>query len=127
MIYDPGSNLAEFNDFVQKEGLGSGFRARNAQHTDWSNRVDLRISQEIPFFGDSKGRLYFKIYNLGNMLNEDWGKVTDAQFFSPQVLDASVDPVTGQFIIEEYHDRSIERVYAQRSLWEARLGFDIKF
>jgi hypothetical protein len=60
------------------------------------------------------------------MLNNDWGEIVDAQFFTPEIVDASVD-AQGRFVFEDFSDRSIERTYINRSLWEARLGFDIKF
>jgi hypothetical protein len=60
------------------------------------------------------------------MLNDDWGKITDAVFFTPEVVGASVDS-QGRFVFEDFSDRSIERTVINRSLWEARIGFDIKF
>jgi outer membrane receptor for ferrienterochelin and colicin len=118
---------AGFDAFVAANGLGPGFQTRNAHNTGWSSRFDLRISQEVSLPGDFIGRLYFKVYNFGNMLNDDWGEIVDAQFFTPEVIDADVDPVTGQFIFNEFDDRSIERTYINRSLWEARFGIDVKF
>ena len=61
------------------------------------------------------------------MLNDDWGKITDAEFFSPEVVDTDVDPVTGQFIFNSFRRDSVETVYINRSLWEARLGIDVRF
>ncbi len=126
VVFDSGFDQAAFFQWVQDNGLSSGFQERNGQNASWNNRVDLRLSQEIPLPADLKGRLYFKVYNLGNMLNDDWGKVTDATFFSPRVVDASVDS-SGRFVFEDFSDRSIEEVYPNRSLWEARLGIDIRF
>jgi len=60
------------------------------------------------------------------MLNDDWGKITDAQFFTPQVVNSDVD-AQGRFVFNSFSDRSLERVVINRSLWEARLGFDIRF
>ena len=77
--------------------------------------------------GNFKGRLYAKIYNFGNFLNDDWGKIEDSVFFTPQIVDASIDSVTGQYIYEEFNDRSLERTIVNRSLWEARIGIDIRF
>ena len=38
----------------------------------------------------SAAHVYLKVKNLGNLLNDDWGKVTDAQYF-PVVVNASLD------------------------------------
>ena len=70
--------------------------------------------------------MYLKIYNLGNLLNDDWGRVTDAQYFPVRVVDADVDD-QGRFVFNSFSDRSNERVIVGASLWEARLGFDIRF
>ena len=42
-------------------------------------------------------------------------------------IDASVDDETGQFIFEDFNDRSIQRTFISRSLWEVRAGIDIRF
>lgn len=126
VIFDPGFDQAAFFQWVQDNGLSPGIQERNAQNASWSNRWDLRIDQEIPLPGDFRGRLYFKVYNLGNMLNDDWGKITDAQFFTPEIVNTDVAP-DGRFIFNSFRDRSIERVYPNRSLWEARIGVDIRW
>lgn len=126
VVFDSGFDQQAFFDWVAANGLAPGFQPRNAQNAGWSSRFDLRISQEIPLGGDFLGRVYFKVYNFGNMLNSDWGKITDSTFFTPQVVDASVDS-EGRFVFEDFSDRSIETTIINRSLWEARLGIDIKF
>ncbi|MDZ7769197.1 MAG: carboxypeptidase regulatory-like domain-containing protein [Woeseiaceae bacterium] len=128
VVFDPGFDTTEFFNWVNREGLGAGLQERNAQHAGWSNRIDLRMDQEFPaFVGDAKGRVFLKVYNLGNMLNDDWGKQVDAQFFSVQVVNSSVDPVTGQYIFESFSDRSVEDLLESRTLWEVRLGVEIDF
>jgi len=126
VVFDPGFDQAAFFQWVDDKGLAPGFQKRNDHNADWSSRFDLRVSQEIPLGGDFTGRLYFKVYNFGNMLNDDWGKITDAVFFTPQVINNSVDS-EGRFVFEDFSDRSIEETVINRSLWEARIGIDIKF
>jgi len=117
---------AEFWAFVEREGLKPGFTKRNAFNTGWTQTMNLSIRQEIPMGDSFRGNLYFKVRNLGNLLNDRWGKVTDAQFFSPQVIDAGVND-EGQFVFEDFHDRSIQRTYIGPSLWEVRVGLDVRF
>lgn len=126
VVFDPGFDQAAFFQWVDDHGLKPGFTKRNGQNAGWSSRFDLRVSQEIPMPGDFIGRLYFKVYNFGNLLNNDWGKITDAVFFTPRIVDASVDS-QGRFVYERFSDRSIETTIINRSLWEARIGIDIKF
>ncbi|HSN50950.1 MAG TPA: hypothetical protein VLS87_00360, partial [Woeseiaceae bacterium] len=126
VVFGADFDQQAFFEWAAANGLGPGFTERNGYNTGWSSRFDLRISQEIPLPADLVGRLYFKVYNLGNMLNDNWGEIVDAQFFTPEIVDASVD-AQGRFVFEDFSDRSIERTYINRSLWEARIGFDIKF
>ena len=48
---------------------------RNGALTPWVNRFDLRILQDINFTGDAKNKLQLSIdiFNLGNLLNKNWG------------------------------------------------------
>ncbi len=126
VVFDPDFDQEAFFAWAAGQGLGPGFTERNGYNTGWSNRFDLRISQEIPLPANLVGRIYFNVYNLGNLLNDDWGEIVDAQFFTPEIVGASVDD-QGRFVYESFSDRPIERTYVNRSLWEARLGFDIKF
>ena len=73
------------------------------------------------------GNLYFKVKNLGNLLNDDWGKVTDAQYF-PQVVIRDLDVLPGGVMqYEEFRDVGLQRTYVNPSLWEIRFGLDIRF
>jgi hypothetical protein len=53
--------------------------------------------------------------------------VSIAEFFTPQIVNAGVDGTTGQFIYTGFSDNSLQTTVDERSLWEARLGIDIKF
>lgn len=46
---------------------------RNACREPWSNRIDVRLAQNVPGF--SKGNLQFTVdvLNFGNLLNSSWG------------------------------------------------------
>jgi hypothetical protein len=127
VVYGPDFDVAGFNQWIADQGLAPGFQGRNAQHADWSSRFDLRVSQEIPLGSDFVGRVYLKVYNFGNLLNDDWGKITDAVFFTPEVVRGAVIEDTGQFYYDSFRARSIETTIINRSLWEARVGIDIKF
>jgi len=126
VVFGPDFDQEAFFAWVADKGLAPGFTERNGYNTGWSTRFDLRVSQDISLPAGFRGRAYLKIYNLGNLLNDDWGEIVDAQFFTPEIVAASVDG-QGRFVYEEFSDRSIERTYINRSLWEARIGVDIKF
>jgi hypothetical protein len=127
VVFADGFETSEFFSWVDREGLDSGFVPRNGTHANWSKRVDIRIDQEFPIgLGDARGSFYFKMYNVGNFLNEDWGQVWDAQFFSVQVVDSDVNE-DGQYVFNSFSDRPISDLWENRSLWQVRLGIGVDF
>lgn len=127
VVLGPNFDLQGFNDFVDRNGYGQGFVDRNAVHAKWSSRMDLRLDQELPtFLGNSNGRVYVKVYNLLNMIDDSWGLQYDAEFFSPQVVDMSLND-QGQYVFERFTDRGVTDLQETRSLWEVRLGIQFEF
>ncbi len=127
VVFNPSFDQAAFFAWVEREGLNSGLQARNDFHADWSNRLDLRISQELPTFIEGTNGLFFlKIYNVGNLLNDSWGEVNDAEFFSQQVVTNSIN-ASGQFVFERFSDRDVNDLKETRSLWEVRAGLEFRF
>lgn len=127
VAFGPSFPTTAFFDWIAREGLSPGLLSRNHDHAKWTTRFDLRVDQELPTFIDgTSGRLFVKIYNVGNLLNDDWGKVNDAQFFSPRIATVSITP-TGQYQYNSFSDNSLNNVITSRSLWEARIGLEFRF
>ena len=129
VVFNPGFDMAGFDDWIQRngyDGTRGGFVPRNDKHADWTTRFDFRFDQEIALFGDARGKLFLKIYKLGNLLNDDWGQVTDAEFFSQQIIQADID-AEGRYVYLRYSDRSVYDVLETRSLWQVRLGIELIF
>ena len=128
VVFGSGFDTEAFFNWVSKNELTRGeMTERNGQHAKWSTRFDLRIDQELPtFIGKSRARLYAKIYNLGNLLNDEWGHVNDAQFFSVQVVNSGIND-QGLLEFERFSDRSINYLLENRSLWDVRIGLEINF
>ncbi len=137
--WDDPAMAQDFQDFIADNNLQPGFQSRNAVHVGWSNVWHLSVRQEIPLGRYMFGNLYFKVKNLGNLLNDDWGKITDSQFFPPEVI-RDIDFVNADgspgcnasttscaFQYEEFSDESLSRTYINPSLWEIRFGIDIQF
>ncbi|MDE0509217.1 MAG: hypothetical protein OXI17_11350 [Gammaproteobacteria bacterium] len=122
----PDFDLAAFSAFVEREGYGAGFVGRNANHADWSSRLDLRIDQQLPLLFGARARGWIKIYNLLNMIDDELGLQYDGQFFSQQVVTSSLND-RGQYVFERFTDRNITDLLEQRSLWELRLGIQFEF
>ncbi len=137
LLYVPGANdpnvvpgpdfdLAAFSAFVEREGYGAGFVDRNANHADWSSRLDLRIDQQLPLFFGARARGWIKIYNVLNMIDDELGLQYDGQFFSQQVVDSWLND-RGQYVFERFRDRNVTDLLEQRSLWELRVGIQFEF
>ena len=99
---------------------------RNSKNAKWSTRFDLRINQELPFIKTSKARLYMKIYNIGNMISDKWGHVTDAQFFTQAAVRGAVDS-EGRYVYSRFEDADVNYLRENRSLWEVRFGLEVLF
>jgi len=127
VIAGPNFDVAAFSAFVASKGLSQGFAERNDQYSKWSSRMDLRIDQELPlFFADSKARMYLKVYNVLNLLHDEWGIQHDAEFFSPDVVTSSVN-AQGQYVYERFTPKSVSDLRETDSLWQVRLGVQFEF
>lgn len=84
---------------------------RNGEDGSWWNKVDVRVSQELPgFTKDHNANVFFVIDNFTNMLNDDWG-------ISERVSFNTVD----------VGDTSPENRQGDASLWQMRIGFNYNF
>ncbi|MFM1897506.1 MAG: hypothetical protein RLZZ385_2580 [Pseudomonadota bacterium] len=127
VVVGPNFDVAGFSAFITDRGLSQGFVERNDDYSKWSGRLDLRLDQEIPlFFADSRARVYLKIYNFLNMLDDEWGQQYDAQFFSPDVVQSTVN-AQGQYVFNNFDNKSVNFLLAPQSLWEMRLGVQFEF
>ena len=127
VTFGSGFDQAGFQAWADEYGFGPGFVSRNEEHARWSSRLDLRIDQELPtFIPGTYGRVYLKIYNLSNLINSDWGKVTDAEFFSRQVVNSSLNE-DGMLTYESFRNRSVSDVQDARSVYEIKAGVEFRF
>ncbi len=119
---------AAFYAWADKKGLKGGrFVGRNSLDSRDSNRIDLRIDQEIPLFvNDLKARGFLKIYNFTNMLNDDWGRQNDAIFAPASIVNVELDP-SGVYEYTSFNPESISAALRQESVWEVRLGLEVNF
>ena len=77
--------IAAFHAFIDSDAYLSAHRgeiaSRNDAHYPWVNQLDLGIQQELPgFFSDHKAIVRLDVYNLLNMLNDDWGDTWGGTF-----------------------------------------------
>ena len=93
--------LADLDAFISSEGCLAGARGqivgRNTCETDWVNIISLRLQQEIQAFGDSTFDVFLDIENLGNLINDDWGRI-DSYTAPSNVSPATVNIVGNQYV-----------------------------
>ncbi|MFZ2509098.1 MAG: TonB-dependent receptor [Steroidobacteraceae bacterium] len=69
---------------------------RNSGRSPWVTTVDLRLAQEIPVWRNARGVVSLDIENLANMINNDWGQVSQVSFiYVSPVLDVNRIATTG--------------------------------
>ena len=139
LVNDPAVE-ADFNAFIAAAGL-EGSRGtilpRNFDETDWRSRINLRIQQEIGLFnipgaGESMLRLYLDIENLGNLLNDDWGRVEQVSFpFNFTAVDEVSINANGQYVYSSFDNFqdgiTPERFFSQPSVYKIQFGLTFQF
>lgn len=62
-------------DRINSNGLGEyagGISGRNAFQEPWVNRLDLKLMQNVPIYGNAKLDLFFDFINFGSFLSRDF-------------------------------------------------------
>ena len=129
VVFGPNFAQQEFFDYAAANGVAPGnFAERNSVNATWSTRLDLRIDQEFPLFVENlKGRAFVKIYNLGNMIDDDWGRQYDAPFSSLTVVQGDYDATNDVYNYSEFEAGEVSDLQTFSSLWEVRAGIEINF
>jgi outer membrane receptor for ferrienterochelin and colicin len=84
---------------------------RNGENGSWWNKVDVRVSQQLPAFTEGhSANVFFVIDNLTNLINEDWGIAERVSFNTVEVADTTPENRQGD-----------------ASLWQMRVGFNYNF
>ncbi len=139
--YAPGFDFAGFQSFIQGNDLNKfqgQIAPKNLGKSPRFNKLDLRISQEIPFFLGGKIELFGDVENVLNLLNSDWGSLRQvafpyrAQIVNVQCLQASGAAVTGtgqacaKYQYSGFREPS-ETIFTNVSIWQIRLGVRLQF
>ncbi len=124
-------NTGAFFDYLEANDLmkyAGGIAPRNASHSNWWGKVDLKLEQELPVFNSGhKVSVYMVIENFTNFLNDDWGVQKEASFpRNFQIVDARIDRVANVYNFNEFFERSQGRV-TNSSTYEIRFGVKYKF
>lgn len=92
--FDPGFDSGAFFAWVDAEGFERGAIAGvGSLEEDWQTDLDIRIQQEIPFFRESKIRLFLDIENVLNLLSDERGVKS---YYNVPSVGSAVGVVSGQ-------------------------------
>jgi outer membrane receptor for ferrienterochelin and colicin len=122
----------EFNAFLNKHGLDKyrgRIAPRNAFFSDWVQKLDMRVSQELPGYGETgKARFVLDIENLPNFLNKKWGQVKQVDFpYMAAVADVAYDAVSNRYIYSNLRKTEPDSVRLLESVWKMQIGIFYDF
>ena len=105
------------------------YAPRNAFTNPSYDRLDVRITQEIPAFRDHKFIFYLDLLNVMNMLDDEDGRVFEYGYNnSRQIIVSGVDG-DGKFLISGLDDD--DNLYLQdgdgQSRWQVQMGLKYRF
>jgi len=133
--------LADLDEFIDGDKCLKGHRGsivtRNNCSTGWTNILSVRFMQEIKF-GESSFDVMLDIENLGNLLNDDWGRVES--YSAPSVVapaNVSIPVAGGPYLLEatsSYNEApsadsiiSSPEIAALPSVYRIQLGVRFRF
>ena len=118
--YINGSELARY---------AGGIAPRNGDNSSMTTMVDLRIQQELPALNPEHSfKLFFDIENLGNLLNDDWGRIERTRYeYERDVVSAVIN--NGQYeYLSLNSDSSIKNFEVlSQSVWQIQIGLKYDF
>ena len=129
--------------FIESEGL-ERYRGkivpRNSGRSPWVTSLDLRLAQEIPIFRKTRGVVSLDVENLANLINNDWGQISQVSFiYVAPVLDVNRIATTGcpggAASCYVYRPRAgatgptppLNSLTALNSVWRVQLGLRFEF
>ncbi|WP_246261419.1 TonB-dependent receptor [Alteromonas ponticola] len=128
--FAPGFDQAAFFSYIGDndclaDNAGTISR-RHACESSWINRIDVRFMQEIMITDEQAIEVIFDIENLGNLLNDDWGRAEGyVQPFNAPVVDVSIND-NGQYVYDNFSEPQ-PSVASVASVWKIQLGVRYKF
>jgi len=127
-----GIDPADFEAFLKRTGLDK-YRGqivpKNSFHSPWFTKIDLRFAQDLPNpISGHRARFVIDIENVGNMLNDKWGRAESVPFpFLTPAVDVNYDAATGRYVYSNLRQDRPERVDVLASVWRASLGLIYDF
>ena len=120
---------SDFFAWADKQGLKRGAIAKKgALDEPWQTDLDIRIQQEIPFFANSKAKIYLDIENFLNMMNDDWGakNYIDTTDILSAVAVVNAEVSGGQYVYSNFQ-KPETTPDTWDSLYRIQLGIRVDF
>ncbi|QJX47533.1 TonB-dependent receptor [Hymenobacter taeanensis] len=93
-VYSAAQQWADLDAFINQDKYLSGRRGqyaeRNGAVRPWQNRLDVRLLQDVfTNIGENRNTLQLSldIFNVGNLINSDWGVFQTANRVNPLTFD----------------------------------------
>ena len=120
--------MAHINSTALAKYKGT-YAPRNAFTNPSYDRLDIRITQEIPAFRDHKFIVYFDLLNVMNMLDDEDGRVFEYGYNNSRQIIVSGTDSEGRFLISGLDDD--DSLYLQdgdgQSRWQLQMGLKYRF
>lgn len=126
----------ELNTFLERSGLDKyrgRIAPRNAFRGRWFNKLDLRVSQDLPNpLSGHRARFVLDIENMGNLLNKSWGRSEASPFFYavPIIYNVDYDRTNNKYVFSKpvgFRPTNPGRVDLPQSVWRINLGLMYDF
>jgi hypothetical protein len=127
-----GITVDQFNKFLNTTGL-SKYRGqiapRNAFHSPWFNKFDVRIAQDLPNpLSGQRARFVIDIENIGNLLDHNWGRAQATPFpYIAPALDLDYDRASNKYVYSNLRSTNPTTVDVLQSVWRVSLGLMYDF
>ncbi|MBS0470600.1 MAG: TonB-dependent receptor [Proteobacteria bacterium] len=134
VTYAGGFDLAGFNTMLRQTGLikyAGHIAPRNSGDSPWSTLVNMGVEQELPsVFEGHRLVASLDIFNLGNLINKDWGKYATPNFYQAyNTINASI--VGGKYQYNSFSSNStIQSNIRERpitSTYQIQIGIRYEF
>ncbi len=108
---DDSNGVFGFTPYLDSNNVLPAGGERNGEDGSWWNKVDLRLTQQLPGFMEGHSASAFIVFdNFTNFLNDDWGIAERVIFNTVEVGDTTPEARIGD-----------------ASLWEVRVGLNYNF
>ncbi len=79
-VYTAAQQWSDFDNFIRNDSYLSKHRGeyakRNGLRTPWNHELDMKLLHEFKFGGSRSLQLSLDVFNVLNLLNNDWGHIT---------------------------------------------------